>query len=183
MRLKELFNTMYKLPRSGIYSLVNEKDKRVYISHSKDICTSISRLLRDIHSKNIVYKQMIKDAPKLQFNKLENINNYDTLVDIHTKLDYFIQGYKQRGYSLYNTKHKYLQLKVSIEVGEDLDVVYVKLISSLHKKIVVGVFEKMYEAEEFATLFETMDVVKPVYAINELTRKYIKNNFKSNDTV
>ncbi len=169
---------MYKLPRSGIYGLVCHKSKLVYISHSKDICTSISRLLRDIHSRNCIYKQLIKDASKLEFIKLENINNCDTLVDIHTKIDFFVQRYKQEGYSLYNTKHRYQQFKVKIEVGSDF-LVYVKLVSKLYKKIVVGVFDKMYEAEEFATVFDTMDIVKPVYSINDLTRNYIKNNFKT----
>lgn len=180
MRIKDLFSTMYKLPRSGIYGLVNHKSRMVYISYSKDICTSISRLLRDIHSKNCIYKHMIKDASKLQFVKLEDINNYETITDIRIKIDYFTEKYKQEGYSLYN-KLKPQKLKVRLDVVEDR--VHVKLVSAYGFKMVVGVFEKMYEAEEFATVFDGMDIVKPVYAINELTKNYIKNNFKTSNNI
>lgn len=192
MRIKELFNTMYKLSNSCVFGLVNHRTKMVYISYSKDVCTSLARLLRDIHSRNIVYKQMIKDAPKLEFVKLENINIYDGMQEIHLKVDYHIGIYKQLGYSLYNYKHRFQKLKVKIQVEKDYRckkpynndlLVYVKLVSALRKTTVVGVFNTMLEAEEFvSSTFDGMDIVKPVYSINDLTKDYIKiflNRIKS----
>lgn len=173
MRTRELFKSMYKIPRGGIYGLVNTRSKMVYISYSKDIVTSLARLVRDIHSKNCIYKQLEKDATKLEFIRLENINISDTLIDIQVKLDYFINQYKKDGYSLYNNKYKLQQFKVKIEVSDDLKLIYVKLVSSGNKKIICGVFDKMYDAEEFATIFETMDIVRPTYATNNLTKIFL----------
>lgn len=176
MRIKELFNTMYKLPRCGIYGLVNHKYKRIYISHSQDICTSIARLLRDIHHKITIYKQFIKDASKLEFVYLENINNCDSKIDIQMKEVYYIQQYKQLGYELYNTKNRLPNFKVMINVNEDLNRVYVQLVSRIYKKYTVGVFNNMNEAMEFSTVFEKMDIIIPVYATNDLTREYFSKN-------
>jgi hypothetical protein len=135
---------------------------------------------------------MIKDAPKLEFNRLEDINIHDSLLDIHLKLDYHVKEYKQLGYSLYNTKHRFQKLKVKITVERDYRckkpynndlLVYVKLVSCLRKKIVVGMFNTMLEAQEFvSSTFDGMDIVKPVYSVNELTKEYIKiflNTMKS----
>ena len=173
MRSKELFKSMYKTPQGGIYSLVCEKNKMVYISYSKDIITSIARLVRDIHSGNTIYKQLKKDASKLEFYRLEDINIYDTIIDVQLKLDYFIREYKQQGYSLYNDKYKLQQFKIKIEVSDDLKLIYVKLVSKGNKKVICGVFDKIYDAEEFATIFETMDIVRPTYATNELTKIFL----------
>jgi hypothetical protein len=164
---------MYKHYGSGIYCLINESKKRVYISYSKDIITSLSRIVRDIRSKNVIYKQLIKDVRGLEFLLLEDINIYDSEIDVCTKLDYFITLYKQLGYELYNDKYKLQKFKVSLEVDLNDNLVYVKLVNKRYKKIVVGVFDKMYDAEEFATLFETMDIIKPIYSINNLTKSYI----------
>ena len=173
MRTKELFKSMYKTPQGGIYSLVCEKSKMIYISYSKDIITSLARLVRDIYSGNIIYKQLKKDASKLEFYRLENINNCDTFIDVQLKLDYFIQEYKQQGYSLYNSKYKLQQFKIKIEISDDMKLIYVKLVSKGNKKIICGVFDKIWDAEEFATVFETMDIVKPTYAINNLTKIFL----------
>lgn len=170
----DVFKMMYKQSNSGIFCLINESKKRVYISYSKDIITSLARMVRDIRSKNVIYKQLIKDVRSLEFLLLEDINIYDTDICIHTKLDYFITFYKQLGYELYNDKYKLQKLKVSLEVNLNDNLVYVKLVNKRYKKIVVGVFDKMYDAELFATVFEIMDIVKPVYSINELTRTYIE---------
>lgn len=182
MRVSELFNTMYKIPSKGIYCLINKTNKRIYIKHSFDICMSISRVLGDIRGKKSIYKQLIKDASKLQFLYLEDINIDDSITDIQVKMDHHVKDYLSQGYSLYNSKYKLVKFKVSIEVSEDLKLVYVKLCSrNKNTYITVGVFDKMYDAEEFAACFDAMDVIRPVYASNELTRKYFLS--KSNHTV
>lgn len=173
MDSNRVFKHMFNIPRSGIYCLINHKKKMLYIAYSKDICTSLSRIVKDIKDKNIIYKQMIKDVKKLEFEYLEDINNCDTTLDIHLKLGFYIDKYKHLGYTLYNNRYKHLQLKVSIIPSNDLKFVHVTLVSKTYKRIVVGVFESIYEAQEFATVFDNMDLVKPIYAINDLTRNYL----------
>lgn len=182
MKLQNLFKIMLNTPSKGIYCLINHRNKRVYLKYSQNICMSLSRVLADIRSKNTIYKQLIKDVKKLQFLYLEDININEDDLSLHLKLDFYVQKYMDLGYSLYNNKHKLARFKVAIEVTEDLKSVHVVLTSRNRKKrIVVGVFDKMYDAEEFAASFDAMDVIRPIYAVNELSRKYFLN--ESNQVV
>lgn len=167
-----IWKFFWNIPKSGLFALVNKSNKRVYISHSRDIPSSLARLVRDIGSRHSIYKQLIKDVKKLEFTLLENINIYDSLLDIHCKMDYYITEYKQLGYEIYNSRYKLQKFKVRIDVELDR-LVYVKLISKSYKQIVVGVFDNMDDAIEFSYIFDVMDIVIPVYSINNYTRSYI----------
>jgi hypothetical protein len=136
------------------------------------MCTALSSLLKKIQDKTSLYKQLIKDASNLEFLLLENINNYDRPIDIEMKIVYFVKHYKHLGYELYNTKYKFQNFKVSISVNEEIDRVYVQLVSRIYKKLIVGIFDNMFDAELFATEFENMDIIIPVYAINKYTREW-----------
>lgn len=166
---------MLKTPKSCIFGLICHKYKHIYISHSLDVCMSLSRVLKDVQDEISIYKQMIKEKKSLEFIVLDNINKYDTDVDIHLKIQYFIKHYKHLGYSLYNDKHRLREYKVKMEVSEDLKAMYVKLVCQ-SSKIIVGVFDKLWDAEEFMTEFEKMDIIVPVYAINKLSKEYFKSN-------
>lgn len=171
-----MFKIMLNVPSKGIYCLINEVDKLVYIKHSVDITMSIARVIADIRSKNIVYKQFIRDRKKLKFIFLEELKGDESLLDIHLRIDSHINNFNKQGYKLYNSKYRISRFKVNIEVQEDLHTIHVILASRNRlKKIVVGVFDKMYDAEEFATQFDNMEVVRPVYASNELSKKYFLN--------
>lgn len=171
--MNDLFKVLYNTPRSVVYALVHEGNKKVYISYSKNVVTSLARLLEDVKDKKSIYKHLIDDAPKLEFKVLDYINTTDDSLDISLKLDYNIELYKQLGYTLYNDKYKLKKLKVSIEVDESINRIFVRLKSQdRHKSIVVGVFDKMWDAQEFACCFDSMSIVVPVYATNELSVKY-----------
>lgn len=170
--MNDLFNMMYNTPRSVIYALICEENMKVYISYSKNVVTSLGRLLSDLQDKKSIYKHLIEDAPKLKFKVLDSIN-IDDRIDIAVKIDHQVTLYKQLGYSLYNDKYKLQKFKVAIEVDDDLSRIFVKLKSDNRtKSVVVGVFDKMWDAEEFACCFDSMDIIKPVYATNEMSKKY-----------
>jgi hypothetical protein len=176
-----LFNEFLNLKRCGIFALVNNEDKKVYITFSKEICSSFARIIREIHEKTCSYKQLIDDAQKLSYIFIENINYEDTKLDIHLKMEYFIQQYKHLGYTMYNDKHKPAKFKVVIDVHNDIKRIHVCLMSkSYRRSITVGVFDKMWDAEEFAVLFDSMDIIIPVYSSNKLTREYYENQQKIN---
>lgn len=171
----DLFKLLYNTPRSVIYALVCQENMKVYISYSKNVVTSLGRLLSDVQDKKCIYKHLIDDASKLEFKVLDSINISDTSLDVALKLDHNITLYKQLGYSLYNDKYKLQKLKVAIEVDDDLKRIFVRLKSQdRHKSIVVGVFDKMWDAEEFACCFESMSIIKPIYATNTLSIEYFK---------
>lgn len=166
---------MLNTPSKGIYCLINHDNNMVYIKHSMDIPMSIARVIRDIRFKTTVYKQFIKDSKKLRFLFIEPLTGDESLLDIHLKIDYHIQDFIRSGYKLYNSKYRISKFKVAIEIQNDMSVHVILASRNRKKKMVVGVFDKMYDAEEFASIFDAMDVVKPIYASNELTEKYFLN--------
>ncbi len=97
-----MFKIMYKLPRSGIYCLFHEKNRRVYIFDSRNIVVSLSRNIQNIQDKIHVYKHIHKDVKKLEYRFLDEIFHEDSKIDIDNKMSYWMNIYKQLGYTCYN---------------------------------------------------------------------------------
>ena len=173
MNVDNLFKMMYRVSGHGVYSLVNSKDKRVYISYSKDICTSLTLLLKNIKLGGVTYKQLKKDLRKLKFCHLEYINKYDSYTDVQMKMQYFVDLYKQSGYELYSSGYKHQSFRVRLNIDHHINNFVVELVTrNSRKSFVVGVFDNVHDAEDFMTIFDGMDRIVPVYAINRLTREY-----------
>lgn len=174
MKTDKIFRIMQDVPRSCVYILLNEDKKEVYITWSTDVVTSLARNLRDINNKTHVCKRLIKIAKKLEFRVLENVHYHDTKNDIAMKIHYWINEYINNGYTVIN-KHNIQRYRVKLKVNRDVDKVFVKLINTSYKELVVGVFNNIQEAKEFSKLFNNMSFITPLYAINDLSLQYFKN--------
>lgn len=172
MRVSKVFKAMYEMPRRGIFILINEKKKCLYISYSKNLVTSVARNVREMQDKVHIYKPLNRNIRDWRFEIIETLYYEDTILDISCKINSFIEIYKQLGYEV-KTHTNIVQLRFRVDIGEDYKV-YCKLVTKGHNEYVMGVFNNMEEAEEFIIQYRNMKVLLPVYASNELTRDYFR---------
>lgn len=163
------------LSKSGIYALCNEKTKKVYIGSTSSFLTSINRNLIDIKADNHKYISL-QDYPDLYVVFLEEINSRNMNPKI--RVAYWVDHYKNLGYALYRT-YPGLRYKVRIDISHDFrfpntdPLIYVRLVDRSNKKIVVGIFESMSEANSFvATTYSQSLITTISYMDNNLTNEY-----------
>lgn len=154
----------------GLYCFINKEDKRLYITWSIDLLRSVTRHIGMLCSGVHNYRNMQLDCNKLEFEFIETIE--DDRSDISLKYQYWVEYYKELGYTLY-AENQVSKYKVVIKIKKSL--VYVTLKSTYYTNIVVGVFNNMPEAEEFASIINNLKIISPIYAINDLSKKFFKN--------
>lgn len=169
MIFSKVFIDMYKLPRGGIFIFLNYKKRTVYISFSKNLVWSLAKNVKEIQDRVHVCNALNTDIRDLEFMIIETLNYHDTLLDIHSKMNDYIQYYRNKDYVI---KHsRILQPRFVTQIGEDLKV-YCKLKGQGIKEYIVGVFNNLEESKEFQEIYRNMKIIYPVYAINDLTREY-----------
>ena len=155
----------------GIYVLINERDKKVYISYSANIIGSISRIFA---SKDIETKSLRNDYKLLRLKLLsdEKDRGIQKLFAIN-----YIKEYKDRGYSLYK-EYNYVRYKVITEIERVVPSsikssrIFVYLAITNGKRYVVGVFQNIDEANEFVSLYyKDKEVRNIVIAKNDITKE------------
>lgn len=155
---------LLELSRIGLFGLINDIDKRVYVSYSTNIICSVSQIIES--------NKLLKD----DVNKLRIITfdcpTYNKNIQKQYVM-YYINEYRNKGYTLYH-KFNHIRYKVDIEIVKEL--AYVKLISSNNKNnVVVGVFDDIDKAKEFLSEFYSNSFVYPnAIAYNKLTKNYYK---------
>lgn len=172
MKIEKIFKAMFELPRMGIFVLRNDKKKRVYISYSKQLLTSLCRNIREMQDKVHVYKPLNYNFKDWKFSIIETLTFNDTILDISCKVGSLVQVYKQLGYDV-RTHKNIAQLRFRVDVGQDYKI-YCKLITKNYNEYVMGVFETMQDAEEFIQQYRNMSIISPLYASNTLTREYFE---------
>lgn len=166
----KVFHNMYNLPKSGIFVFVNEKKRCVYISYSKNLVLTLSRNIYEMQNKVHLYRPLNYNIKKWKFSIIETIVD-DSLLDIHCKLNFYINEYRNNGYEVKH--HNVMILKFKVDIGEDYKV-YCKLKARNGTEYVVGVFDNLQDSEEFQSLYRNMKVITPVYSNNDLTREFFK---------
>jgi hypothetical protein len=127
---------------------------------------SMARHLTQIRKKTHPCKQLIQDRSKITFKILDTIDDPQLRLLCHT---YWSNKYKDSGYSFYRFRPALtLRAKVSVEDYQ----ARVKLQNANHDSFVVGCFDSITEAESFLQAYYSHKAAYPVYAANELTRKY-----------
>lgn len=86
---------------SGVYALINEKHKRVYIQGAKRILSSAMDLLGSIGDNSCPTKELIDDRSNLSLKILEQNINPKHIKILKYK---WIDKYKTEGYTIYNTE-------------------------------------------------------------------------------
>ena len=167
-----LVNELHKLPEGCIFALFNPDRAKAQLFLCKNGLLRIQQIINDLRNNEHSCKELCNDLNNLQLTILETNNDQDIL---RLHMQYWFDYIESVGLTPYK-KHTYLKYKARITVGYDYDAkkrVFVELVNRRNESFVVGVFKKMYEAKEFKDqYFDTQKYVFPVYANNDLTKKF-----------
>ncbi len=167
MQLKDIgtFN------QSGVYALINHQEKRLYLGCSKDMLKALIRILDDLKT-NKQYSELLKDYDKLEFCTIETSPSTSSMAYLRLRLGYFRILWENNGYSFYNSD-KGLRLRVNSYLGSDSKV-YVEVVSQSNKRIIVGVFNRVRDADSFIKRHYGSPISEIVYADNRNTERFLK---------
>lgn len=161
-----LLQTLNDMNTPGVWAFVNDTDKIVYLSYSKNIQSTVSRNIKEMADNSHSCKQLIKDKSKLQLQVLEyNCSK--------AKLSYWIDNYRNKGYSLYRERNGEVVYRVKVKIIPEY-FVHVTLCNLRGTSTVVGVFDNMQEANSFIQTHYSDKIYNIVYSDNILTKQYLK---------
>lgn len=161
-------NMFHELLVPGVFAVVNETEKKIYISRSKSLLEGISMLVRDIKSGtrckdiscpigdlNIVILDIVKDE------------------DIYERQFYWEQHYLSLGYSLYNNRIA-TQAKIVIVPITDGNGVYIGVVYRMnHRDTVLGLFPSYMTARQWKRYHypesDKKEQLKKIYCENDET--------------
>lgn len=165
--------------RSGIGepcigALENPKTKTVYIFHTENLSLYLAQIFTKLKSKKHGDDLMVKDYKKLKLVILETCLG-DVGDSQKWDLLYWWQKYKSDGWTFYGDGSAPVGTKPILTLTTSG--VLVQLRNKAYNRFTVGVFSTMDEAEEWVGIFYNEDnQVVPVWACNDLTVKYFKEN-------
>lgn len=165
MNFAELLDTSC----SGIWGLVNEADRKIYLSYSNNILSSISRNISDLKSRCHSCRDLNNDLSKLSIIIVERNTPSSQL---KLSLSNWMDNYRNNNYGLYR-EFIPVSYKLRKVVSKDY-LVHVLLVNSRNDKIVVGIFDKMDLADQFINTHYKDNITKVIYSDNQLTGNYIK---------
>jgi len=164
MKLKNLT----ELTCSGIWAFVNDKDKRIFISHSNNILSSVSRNISEIKDKSHSCRKLLRDFPNLDLLVLEaNVLPHDRKIKVGKWMDH----YRNKGWTLYKDNPP-VSYSIRTAISKDYKV-HILLVNKRNDKLVIGVFTTMDEATQFlSTNYPNNKVHNIIYSDNSLTREF-----------
>jgi hypothetical protein len=136
-----VFQSILALPKQAIFVLLNEKDKKVYISYSTKFHSKLGSIAEQIHDHTWRWKDMIKDKKKLQLQILETSVQKNFV-------KYYRDYYRNKGYELYNEKER-IPLWYEFKLGYTQRKVVVFAVDGHWNKTVLGRFDTYEEARGF----------------------------------
>jgi hypothetical protein len=154
----EMINTFNTLPKTAIVCILNDIDKKAYITRTKDFGVLLTRF-------KTKYRKLLNGVTKVEIHEVNTKMYVQTL---HT-LSY-VQYYESLGYTIIG-RPKVIYYTVRIEIKENT--VTVNLINARNERIIVGLFETMLEAFEFRDTYyntESNPNNYPVYSTNHNTK-------------
>lgn len=164
-------NDLYKLTEPCIYAIKSDESKKVYVGYSKNLLTSLGRILGDVESygslkddlSTATIEVLCTDALILKDVKLTRFN-----------VSLYAEQYINSGYTFYKPTNlvKY-KLDVKIYANNYAAYYVVDLVNSRNEKILVGVFDKKSQCDSFLALYYPDNIVRHFYtANNPLTKKW-----------
>lgn len=152
-------------PYLVLLGFINERDKRYYIVRSHSTEGSIERLMK--------YPVMLADKDNITTKIIETIDDEQ---HINCRLEYWCDQYSALGYTWYAvTSYKPRGSIIEVNVMEDYTV-QVKVTYCGSGGFVVGIFDTVLEARSFVEkCYPVNKCYNVVYALNEATRDYVKN--------
>ena len=161
-----LTQTLIEMNKPGVWAFVNDTDRIIYLSYSKNIQSTISRNIKEVMDNSHSCKRLIKDKSKLNLVVLEY--NCEK-----AKLNYWLDHYRNDGYSLYRNRNGEVTYRLQVKIVAEY-LIHV-ILRNLHgNSVVVGVFDSMEEANTFIQTHYPDKIYNIVYSDNKLTQHYLK---------
>lgn len=160
-----LMQTLTQLNQPGVWAFVNDRDKIIYLSYSNNILSSVSRNVRELTDKTHSCRRMVRDRSNLRIQIIEpNCQK--------AKLGYWVDYYRNSGYSLYRNNNGEVTYKVRTMITDEY-LIHVMLVNKRNDKTVVGVFPNMEDANHFIQTYYQNNIHRIVYSDNPLTKQYL----------
>ena len=154
-----MFQELLNLPKQAIFTLINEKDKKVYISYSTRLHSKLGSIAASLRDNTWRWKVMVKDKKKLQLVVLE------TTVE-RNFVKYYKEHYKALGYEIYNETEKpslWYEFKITYSQRK----VLVVAVTTRNDKTTLGRFNTYEEARGFLLYIRHSNPANSLcYAIN-----------------
>jgi len=168
-------NTLLNLPECAVFALVNEHDKMVYLGYSTSVLSKLDEVLGFIRRGERFGSQMRVDSGKLEFKIVETVNCRNKL---KIRYSYHYDQFVKNGYKFYNeivpVRYKAKQLIRRMSDHNEVPRVCLYLVSKGNRKILVGVFETVAEANKFQQIhYQSEFAYDIIYSRNELSMRYI----------
>ena len=176
MKLSNLSN----LPNNSVFALHNPKKNKVHLMYAKNTLVRLARFIDELRNRENSLTELCDDLDDLELVILET---YSTESVCKLMMNYWydyvteeegMELYTKRNYLSYKARIEYLSFSYDYLNKNNVDLVYVQLVNSRGKGMIVGVFKSIPEAEEFKKNY--LDIqrhITPVYATNDLTKNYI----------
>jgi hypothetical protein len=166
------FNELLKLPQMCVWALINEEKKLVFVSYSRNFFFNIGRTIETLNDGSH-WASSDKENAKLII--IETINEEN---DLRVRARYWDEYFKKEGYKSYR-KIKPINYRTRIETikraSDNKLLLAVELISANYRnKLIVGVFDKIEDANKFIETHYKGTILKVVYSDNDLTKDYRK---------
>ena len=155
---------------SVIWALANPVDKKIFISYSNNILSSLSRNISEILDNSHSCRQLISDYNRLELMILETPVPSNQL---KVKSGHYMDHYKDNGWSLYKANPP-VKYTVKTLIAKDCKA-HVVLVNKRNDKLVVGVFDTMHEADEFtSSAYPNNTVTTIIYSQNSLSKEFLR---------
>lgn len=167
-----IIDNLAHLPEMCIFGLINNDTRSILIFRSKNIVTTLSRIIKEYKYSN---KNILKDFKLII---IEKINDPDNL---WIRYNFWNDHYSNNDYIVHNRCKYKIRYKLRKQILGDFRMTYdkrhlfyVKVVSRRNKEIVVGIFDSVSDMDEFTSKFYPNGVIDNItYSVNSLTKEYI----------
>lgn len=174
MELVTLITELNKLNTGGIVGFFNSGEKRMLLLESKNLVSTISRLIQDVHNKTFKSSQFMEDWNNGKIDKVKVLytNDSNQNLERYLMVKDLLDVYS--AYTLYRpVKFTRLTLEKKLEAFKGDHVITVNLVN-WNSIVTVGVFAHGLEAVKFIDEnYPNNKVRKITYASNELTKDFL----------
>lgn len=163
---------LYTLSVPGVYAVINESNKRIYIAYAANVGIAIATLIAKASNYELPIDDLCKDI-KLGIVSIKLLR--ECKGDTETLRGYaqmYVDNYKQLGYSMYRDI-TFIRYSVRTSITNDYKII-VELVKTRNSKVLVGVFNNMIEANSFITEHYQGTIYFPIYCNNSLTKLYLE---------
>lgn len=178
MEISTLIHQLLTLPKTAVFALINDFDKRVYVSYSTTFKTRLMGIIEQISTKRWKYRGMLNELKHIRLVILDkNLPEHE--LKIFTK--YHRDMYRNNGYRFYNKEKVPLQYSFSIRFTDRKNAICVVAFNSRKEPTILGYFETIELAQEFLVMVKDRNLNPSqnlVYARNGMTKRMLKSQSK-----